>query len=163
MKQAIFMPCITLITMLLLLAAISIGCSSEAEPLPTQPKPTAQVQTQPIVPPSQPSPAPTPVPTPIPTQKQPSPFDGKATSLREILGSPKIYAGKDVVINGVLFNICCAANFTFKDGSDSILVDISEQCPMPPTSKVGSKIKVLGTVKVSYNNVSVEAREIKFQ
>ena len=151
--------------MLLLLAGISVGCTSTTEPKPVQPKPTEipATQTQPTVSSPQPAPAPTPAPTPTLTQKQPSPIDGKATSVREILGSPKLYSGKDVVIEGVLFNICCAENFTFKDGLDSILVWVNAQSPMPPTSKTGSKIKVLGTVKVSFNDVGIIAKEIKFQ
>ena len=160
MRQTIITPRVTLITILMLLAAISFGCSSNVQPIPTQPKPAVPTtQTQTTTPPSQSSPA----PTPVPAQRQPSPFDGKATSLREILGSPKLYSGKDVVIEGVLFNICCGENFTFKDGLDSILVWVNAQSPMPPTSKTGSKIKVLGTVKVSFNDVGIVAKEIKYQ
>lgn len=151
--------------MLLLLAGISIGCTSTTEPKPVQPKPTEIPATpiQPTVSPPQPTPAPTPAPAPAPTQKQPSPIDDKAISLREIRGNPKLYSGKDVVISGVLFNICCGTDFVFKDGLDTIQVVVTEQAPMPPTSRIGSKIRVLGTVKVSYDNVVVVGKEIKFQ
>ena len=160
-KQVILMSGVTLVIMLLLLFGVNIGCTSTTEPISTQPKPTVPAnQTQPTVPTI---PQSNPVPTPVPAQKQPTLPDANTIALREIVGNPKLYSGKDVVINGVLFNICCGTDFTFKDGIDSIQVVVTEQAPMPQTSKVGSKIKVLGTVKVTYNNVVVVAKEIKFQ
>lgn len=161
MKQVILVSSVTLVIMLLFLSVVNIGCTSTTEPILTQPKSTVPSnQTQPTVPTI---PQSNPVPTPVPAPKQPSLPDANTISLREIVGNPKLYSGKDVMVNGVLFNICCGTDFTFKDGIDSIQVVVTEQCPMPPTSKTGSRIKVLGTVKVSYNNVTIVAKEIIFQ
>lgn len=84
----------------------------------------------------------------------------KTITLEKLLKEPKTYAGQTVEVKGIFYNICCPSDFILKDGFDSIEVVVSE---MPPKSKIGSRIKVTGTVFVKGNGVSILAKEVKFE
>lgn len=89
--------------------------------------------------------------------------DVEFVTLEEVLKKSKTYDGKEVITKGVFNSVCCASDFVLKDGFDAIEVYVTEQCPMPSKSKLGSKMKVQGTVKVKGNELSIVAKEIKFE
>ncbi len=84
----------------------------------------------------------------------------KTVTLEKLLKEPKTYAGQTVEVKGIFHSICCPSDFILKDGFDSIEVVVSE---MPPKSKIGSKIKVVGTVSVKGNGALIIAKEVKFE
>lgn len=87
----------------------------------------------------------------------------QTVKMEELLKDPKFYEGKEVVINGVFNSICCADDFVLKDGFNAIEVYVTEQCPMPSKSKLRSKMQVRGTVKVKGDEVTMVAKEVKFE
>jgi PBP1b-binding outer membrane lipoprotein LpoB len=87
----------------------------------------------------------------------------QTVKMEELLKDPKAYEGKDVVVGGVFNNICCADDFVLKDGLNAIEVYVTDQCPMPDKSKLRSKMQVHGTVKVKGDDVTLVAKEVKFE
>jgi len=83
--------------------------------------------------------------------------------MEELLKDPKSYEGKDVVVGGVFNSICCADDFVLKDGLNAIEVYVTDQCPMPDKSKLRSRMQVHGTVKVKGDEVTLVAKEVKFE
>lgn len=79
---------------------------------------------------------------------QPIDPQAKVVRLQEVLKSPQIYDGQTLVIEGNFSGACCASDFIFKDGVASTEVFISKECPMPSGTKVGSRMRVYGTVAV---------------
>ncbi len=84
----------------------------------------------------------------------------KTVTLEKLLIEPKIYAGQEVAVKGIFHSICCPSDFILKEGFDSIEVVVSE---MPPKSKIGSRIRVKGTVVVRGKSVSILAKEVTFE
>lgn len=86
-------------------------------------------------------------------------------TLHELLENPTIYRNKIVIVEGIFAGICCATDFFLKDGDNRIEVYISDKVSMPPKSKVGSKIKVTGKVKVKRKGeeVKIVAEQIEFR
>lgn len=84
----------------------------------------------------------------------------KTVTIAELLREPKAYAGQVVAVRGIFHSICCPSDFVLKDGFDSIEVIVSE---MPPKSKIGSKVKVVGTVVVRGDTASILAKEVMFE
>ncbi len=87
----------------------------------------------------------------------------KTVTIAELLKAPKAYDGQEVVVQGVFTSFCPDGDFVIKDGFDSLEFYITEQVPMPPKSKLGSKIRIRGMVKVRRNEVSIIAKEVKFE
>lgn len=85
-------------------------------------------------------------------------------TLQELLENPTIYKNKIVIIEGIFAGICCATDFFLKDGNNKVEVYIQDKVPMPPKSKVGSRIKVTGKVKVKRRGkeVKIIAERIEF-
>ena len=97
-----------------------------------------------------------------PVTPQQAPAASNIIKVGELLKDPKTYTDKDVTVKGVVANICCATDFVFKDGFDNIQVFITEQCPMPPTSKQDQNAIITGTVKIRGGYPTIVAKEIKF-
>lgn len=87
----------------------------------------------------------------------------KTVTIAELLKAPKTYDGQEVVVRGVFTSFCPDGDFVLKDGFDSLEFYITEQGPTPPKSKLGSKIRIRGTVQVRRNEVSIIAKEVKFE
>lgn len=84
-------------------------------------------------------------------------------TLAELTKSPSAFAGKEVVVTGIFSGICCATDFYLKDGLETIEVSAgTRQCPMPSKSKIRSKLRVRGVVKIHGDAVMIEGREIKY-
>ena len=137
-KKVIILCSLSLVAMLLF-AGIAAGCSS-APAAPAISAPAPKVET---------------------TTKAAS-SSTKVTRVGELLDNPSAYLGKDVVVEGLIGNICCATDFVFKDGFDNIQVIVTEKAPMPPISKTGQKVRVTGTVQQKGVYVMIVAKEIAF-
>lgn len=93
---------------------------------------------------------------------------GKSWNVPEVkmaalLADPKPYAGKDIVMSGTFNGACCATDFILKDGFETVEVYTSGACPMPDESRKYAKMDVLGTVQLRGNEVSVVAKEVRFE
>lgn len=95
-----------------------------------------------------------------PTQNKAETPVVKTVTLEKLLREPKTYAGQTVEVRGIFSSICCSGDFILKAGLDTIEVVVSE---MPPKSKIGSKIRVVGIAFVKGNDVSIRAKEVKFE
>ena len=84
----------------------------------------------------------------------------QTVALGELLKNPGKYKGKEVVVEAVFNNICCATDFALKDGFDTIEVYTDR---MPSKSKIGSKMEVKGTVQVRGGAVTIIEKEMKFK
>lgn len=91
--------------------------------------------------------------------KTPAPTVNIVT-LEQLLRAPKSYAGQEVMVKGIFHSICCSSDFMLREGFDSIEIMVSE---MPPKSKLGSRVRVVGTVFVKGNSVSIIAKEVTFE
>lgn len=87
----------------------------------------------------------------------------KTVTIAELLKAPKTYDGQEVVVRGIFTSFCPDGDFVLKDGFDSLEFYVTEQVPMPPKSKLGSKIRIRGMVKVRRNEVSIIAKEVTFE
>ncbi len=86
-----------------------------------------------------------------------------AATIAQLLTRPKAYAGKEVSVKGIFGGICCPSDFKLKDGVDTIEVYSTPTCPMPPESKLRSRVTVRGTVLVRGGQPAITARELKFE
>lgn len=96
-----------------------------------------------------------------PENKAVSPAEPAA--IAELLREPRVYAGKDVAVRGVFSGICCASDWFLKDGMDTIEVYGTRMCPMPPRSRLRSKLTVIGTVMVRGGQPALTAKELRFE
>jgi|GEM_PF-4797113 len=87
----------------------------------------------------------------------------QTVKMEDLLKDPKSYQGKDIAVSGVFNSICCADDFVLKDGFNTIEVYVTDQCPMPDKSRLRSKMHVQGTVKVKGDEVTLVAKEVKFE
>lgn len=72
----------------------------------------------------------------------------QVTRVADINSNPDAYAGKTVVINGYFAQGFCSDCFLVKDGTASMRVVGSTTVPVPPSSKINSPIRVIGSVEV---------------
>ena len=87
----------------------------------------------------------------------------QTVKMERLLKDPKPYEGKEVVVGGVFNSICCAEDFVLKDGFEAMEVYVTDKCPMPDKSKLRSKVQVQGMVKVKGDEVTLVAKEVKFE
>lgn len=87
----------------------------------------------------------------------------KAARIADLLREPKSYAGEDVAVKGIFAGACCASDWFLKDGVDTIEIYSTKMCPMPPRSKVRSKVTVIGTVMVRNDHPAITAKELRFE
>lgn len=75
------------------------------------------------------------------------PKSTEPTKLSEILKSPKKFKGKEVVLQGNYAARCCATDFIYKEGLDSIEIS-PKGFKEWETLKRGTPVRVFGTINV---------------
>jgi uncharacterized protein YdeI (BOF family) len=89
---------------------------------------------------------------------------GKTVSVSDIAKSPDAYKGKTVTVEGTVYRgPGCTECFLCKSGKDAVRIVVSSQAPLPPTSKVNSKIRVTGLVEVQSGSPSIQASTIVYK
>lgn len=74
-----------------------------------------------------------------------APNNVKVVKLEEILQNPKEYKDKEVVLEGNYGNYCCASDFVYKEGLETIEV-YAKGFPTPKLDR-GKPIRVYGIVR----------------
>ncbi len=88
----------------------------------------------------------------------------KTVSISDIAKSPDTYKGQTVVVEGTVYRgPGCTECFLCKSGKDAVRIVVSKQAPLPPTSKVNSKIRVTGLVEVQSGSPSIQASKIVYE
>lgn len=87
---------------------------------------------------------------------KPIPQDVPRVKLQEILKSPEQYKDKDVVLEGNYGFYCCAEDFSYKEGTDS--VEISPAGFENKQLKPGTPVRIWATVRVRRGDVHPEAK-----
>lgn len=84
----------------------------------------------------------------------------ETVKLKNILEAPKEYKDKNVLLQGNFGGLCCATDFNYKEGLESI--EVHPKGFDAPKLKVGTPVNIHGTVKViekaDGNEVHIEAK-----
>jgi len=68
------------------------------------------------------------------------------TKLSEIVKDPQKFKDQEVVLQGNFINICCATDFVYREGLESIEI-FPQDFPIPKLDK-GKPIKIWGVVRI---------------
>ncbi|HEY5526947.1 MAG TPA: hypothetical protein VIK02_05155 [Candidatus Anoxymicrobiaceae bacterium] len=91
-----------------------------------------------------------------------APTAEKAT-VESISTNPNAYDGKTIVTEGNYAVGYCAACFLLKDGVSSLRVEVSETVPLPPKSKLNSRMKVSGRIYVVKGSPNLIASNLEYE
>lgn len=86
----------------------------------------------------------------------------KKVSVAEIAKSPKTYDSVIVTTEGNYAVGYCSACFLLKDGVSAVRVEVSETAPLPPESKLNSRMRVTGKIYVVNDSPNIIADKITY-
>jgi len=80
-----------------------------------------------------------------------------------ISSDPQAYDGKTVTTEGNYAVGYCSACFLLKDGVSALRVEVGETVPLPPESKLNSRMKVTGRIYVVKGSPNLIASKLEYE
>lgn len=87
---------------------------------------------------------------------------GEDATVQAIATDPESFDGKVVTTEGNYAVGYCSACFLLKDGVSSVRVEVSDTAPLPPESKLNSRMKVTGKIYVVKGSPNIIADKIEY-
>jgi uncharacterized protein YdeI (BOF family) len=84
-------------------------------------------------------------------------------TVAEIAKNPTAYDGVVVSTEGNYAVGYCSACFLLKDGVSAVRVEVSDTAPLPPESKLRSRMEVTGKIYVANGSPNIVAEEIVYK
>lgn len=89
--------------------------------------------------------------------------NAKQVSVEEIAKDPEAYNNMIVTTEGNYAVGYCSACFLLKDGVYSVRVEVSDSAPLPPDSKLNSRMEVTGKIYVAQGSPNIVADSIIYK
>ena len=89
--------------------------------------------------------------------------DAKQVSVEEIAKDPMAYDSVIVTTEGNYAVGYCSACFLLKDGVYAVRVEVSDTAPLPPESKLTSRMQVTGKIYVAQGSPNIVAESIVYK
>jgi uncharacterized protein YdeI (BOF family) len=100
--------------------------------------------------------------TAAPALKNQAPKASQVT-VQQVAKNPAAYDGQVVVTEGNYAVGYCSACFLLKDGVSALRVEVSERAPLPPESKLNSRMQVQGKIYVAQGSPNLVASQIVYK
>lgn len=95
----------------------------------------------------------------VKTQADPGAPEVKVASIEQ---APMEYDNKTVTTEGNYAVGYCSACFLLKDGVSAVRVEVSDTAPLPPESKLNSRMRVTGKIYVANGSPNLVATSIEY-
>lgn len=89
--------------------------------------------------------------------------NAKQVSVEEIAKDPEAYNSVIVTTEGNYAVGYCSACFLLKDGVYAVRVEVSDTAPLPPESKLNSRMQVTGKIYVADGSPNIVADSIIYK
>lgn len=89
--------------------------------------------------------------------------NAKKVTVEEIAGNPGAYDSVVVTTEGNYAVGYCSACFLLKDGVSAVRVEVSDSAPLPPESKLNSRMQVTGKIYVAQGSPNIVAEKIVYK
>jgi uncharacterized protein YdeI (BOF family) len=89
--------------------------------------------------------------------------NAKRVAVEEIALNPTAYDGAIVTTEGNYAVGYCSACFLLKDGVHAVRVEVSDTAPLPPESRLNSRMEVTGKIYVAQGSPNIVAEEIIYK
>jgi uncharacterized protein YdeI (BOF family) len=89
--------------------------------------------------------------------------NAKQVSVEEIAKDPEAYNNMIVTTEGNYAVGYCSACFLLKDGVYAVRVEVSDTAPLPPESKLNSRMEVTGKIYVAQDSPNIVADSIIYK
>jgi uncharacterized protein YdeI (BOF family) len=89
--------------------------------------------------------------------------NAKQVSVEEIAKDPEAYNNMIVTTEGNYAVGYCSACFLLKDGVYAVRVEVSDSAPLPPESKLKSRMQVTGKIYVAQGSPNIVADSIIYK
>jgi uncharacterized protein YdeI (BOF family) len=97
--------------------------------------------------------------TAVKTQAEP---DAMNVKVEAIATSPMEFDNQTVTTEGNYAVGYCSACFLLKDGVSAVRVEVSDTAPLPPESKLNSRMRVTGKIYVANGSPNIVATKIEY-
>jgi len=89
--------------------------------------------------------------------------DAKQVTVEEIAKDPEAFDSVIVTTEGDYAVGYCSACFLLKDGVYSVRVEVSDTAPLPPESKLHTRMQVTGKIYVAQGSPNIVADNIEYK
>jgi|GEM_PF-3430498 len=100
--------------------------------------------------------------TAAPTTETKAPNANQVT-VQQVAKNPAAYDGQEVVTEGNYAVGYCSACFLLKDGVSALRIEVTEHAPLPPESKLNSRMQVKGKIYVAQGSPNLVASQIVYK
>lgn len=84
-------------------------------------------------------------------------------TVKDVSTNPQAYDGQEVTTEGNYAVGYCSACFLLKDGVSALRVEVTDQAPLPPESKLNSRMQVTGKIYLAQGSPNLIADEIVYK
>lgn len=92
----------------------------------------------------------------------PAKSGAEEVTVAQIANSPAEYDNRTVTTEGNYAVGYCSACFLLKDGVSAVRVEVSDTAPLPPESKLRSRMRVTGKIYVANGSPNIVADRIDY-
>ncbi|MEW6552905.1 MAG: hypothetical protein AB1384_01285 [Actinomycetota bacterium] len=89
--------------------------------------------------------------------------DAKQVTVEEIARDPEAFDSVIVTTEGDYAVGYCSACFLLKDGVHAVRVEVSDTAPLPPESKLHTRMQVTGKIYVAQGSPNIVAESIVYK
>jgi hypothetical protein len=91
------------------------------------------------------------------------PVSAARVTVADVANNPAAYESRTVSTEGNYAVGYCSACFLLKDGVSSLRVEVSDAAPLPPESKLNSRMEVTGRIYVANGSPNLVASRIEYK
>lgn len=84
-------------------------------------------------------------------------------TVQQVSTNPSNYDGQEISTEGNYAVGYCSACFLLKDGVSSLRVEVTDLAPMPPESKLNSRMEVTGKIYIAKGSPNLVANKIVYK
>ena len=84
-------------------------------------------------------------------------------TVQQVSTNPSNYDGQEIATEGDYAAGYCSACFLLKDGVSSLRVEVTDLAPMPPESKLNSRMEVTGKIYIAKGSPNLVANKIVYK
>ena len=84
-------------------------------------------------------------------------------TVQQVATNPANYDGQEIATEGNYAVGYCSACFLLKDGVSSLRVEVTDQAPLPPESKLNSRMEVTGKIYIAQGSPNLVASKIVYK
>ena len=87
----------------------------------------------------------------------------KRVTVKDVATNPASYDGQEIVTEGNYAVGYCSACFLLKDGVSALRVEATDEAPLPPESKLNSRMEVTGKIYIAQGSPNLVASKIVYK